>query len=533
VSPATASTPSGGAAWWRRLIWPVALVLLAVAGQSLARLGENALPVAAVNTAHAISLAAIITLMLHVGYALLVTLLSGPWPVLGVAQAVVREAVRMKLIVAFMAVLIIILAALPFILSAEQPLRFQIQQFLSWSLRATMFLLSLLTVFLACGTLATEVEQKQIFTTMTKPIGRGKYLLGKWLGIALLDALLLVVAGTAIYLVTVFYLAQLPPRDGFDRIAIQEQVLTARVDRAPALPENFDQLLQQELTRRRQAAADNPNFEGVTPRGLEEQVREDLTTAWRSLAPRGRGQWRRTYTFDNLTRAKVDNELLQLAYKVNTARPVPGQKTRLGFAVNQRALPPTEAVVDQTQHLEIPAAAIDDQGRLHITVFNLNDNVSISLPGEDGLQLLYTVGGFTPNFAKGLSMNWMKLIFLAALGLTCASFLSLPVAVLTALLVYFAASASDYILEAVQQRAGADVAVPGVDLVLDLMARGFTMPLQAFAQYNPADPLANGQYITWSAVGLCALWIGLCWTAAAGAVGWLIFSRRELARVQV
>ena len=44
-----------------------------------------------------------------------------------------------------------------------------------------------------------EIATRQIHMTLTKPLGRVQYLLGKWLGIVLLNAVLLVVAGIATY----------------------------------------------------------------------------------------------------------------------------------------------------------------------------------------------------------------------------------------------------------------------------------------------------------------------------------------------
>jgi hypothetical protein len=331
----------------------------------------------------------------------------------------------------------------------------------------------------------------------------------------------------------VFYLAQMPPRDAMDRLAIQEQVLTARVAAAPMLPTNFDEVVAREVEARRNAAENDPTFERAGEVALEEQVRNDALLTWLSLAPRNRGSWQRTFIFDGLGPAREQSQSIQLAYKVQLAEAVPGQQTELGFQVNQMPWDSFPVVVDQVQHLELPTSLITETGRIAITVSNLNQQSSISFPPSEGLRMLYISDSFAGNFVRGQLMNVAKLAFLAALGLMLASFLSLPVAILGGLLTYAAAASSQYILEAVDQTARTDAAIPVIGTLLDLLAWAFTYPLQAFSRFNPADPLTNGRYIPWTDVGICAGWIGVGWTVVIGLLGWLIFTRRELARVQV
>src|SRR5690606_25546832 len=130
---------------------------------------------------------------------LVVWMLSCKSRVLGVAAGVIREALHTKVSIVLLILMALILAGLPFIVGQSDRLQYRIQQFLSYSLLLSTFLLALLTIFMACQTLSSEIRDKQIFTVMTKPIHRGSYLLGKWLGIVLLNAVLLTVVGFSIY----------------------------------------------------------------------------------------------------------------------------------------------------------------------------------------------------------------------------------------------------------------------------------------------------------------------------------------------
>ena len=88
-------------------------------------------------------------------------------------------------------------------------------------------LLSLLTILLATLTITRELEYRQIFLTMSKPVSRGQYLLGKWLGLAVLNALLVSVSGVAIYTYTRL-IADQPAMNLNDVLEAREEVLTAR-----------------------------------------------------------------------------------------------------------------------------------------------------------------------------------------------------------------------------------------------------------------------------------------------------------------
>ena len=84
---------------------------------------------------------------------------------------------------------------------------------LTYSLGSVSMLLGLATLWLACGTLARDVEECQMQMVAVKPIARWQIWLGKWLGLVALNGVLLVVSGLAIYGVLTWrarLLAQLP-----------------------------------------------------------------------------------------------------------------------------------------------------------------------------------------------------------------------------------------------------------------------------------------------------------------------------------
>src|SRR5690606_23738088 len=87
------------------------------------------------------------------------------------------------------------------------------------------------------------------------------------------------------------------------------------------------------------------------------------------------------------------------------------------------------------------------------------------VPG-DGLQMLYRVGSFEANLARGMTMLWLRLGFLAMLGLAASTFLSFPVACLLCLLVYFTSAGSAYLAESLEVYAGS---VSADSSILDML----------------------------------------------------------------
>ncbi len=468
------------------------------------------------------------------GYWLLMLVLQPRLPVVGVARAVVTEAIRMNVSIAFLVAMVLILAMIPLVVTGDDPLEYRIQQFLGYTLGLRLFppspmlVLSLLTILLACWTLSQEIEHKQIFTIMTKPIDRGRYLLGKWLGIVSLNAVLVAVVGLAVYGFVTLYMVNLPATDALDRQNVTDKVLTARVGAQPSPPQEvldrIDQRVERIIAERGQAYVIERGGEAE----LRREVRQQVLSAFRSLAPLGRANDRAVYVFDGLGQADAFGRTVQLEYKLRGAV---GDQQRVLFVAAGRPLTrePQQAALNIRQTLLVPVEAIED-GQLRIGVINFDRERSLTFVADEGLRLMYRVDDFASNFIRALVVIWIKLAFLAGLGLLMAAFLGFPVAALASMLVFVGAWASGFLTDAIvyYDRHGGPAMT-----VLKWIAQAITFTLQQYGRYEPATALVEGRYIAWRTLGDCALWIGAVWTGVTVMVGWLIFRRRELARVQV
>ena len=110
----------------------------------------------------------------------------------------------MKISVVFIVILLVLMALIPNSLTEDQPLRFRVQQWLSYGLGFSYAVLALLTLFLSVATVAFEQRDKIIWQTATKPVASWQYVLGKWSGVMVLNLVLLSVSAGGVYIFTEF-----------------------------------------------------------------------------------------------------------------------------------------------------------------------------------------------------------------------------------------------------------------------------------------------------------------------------------------
>ena len=461
-------------------------------------------------------------------------LLSGDAAILAVARTVLDEALRRRVVATFVGLVLIVIPVLPLLVSSEQ-LRYRVQNFLSYSLGATSLLLSLLTIFLACGTLAGEISGRQIHHAMVKPIGRGTYLLGKWLGVVLLVGLLLAVAGAAIYAGTLLLARQ--PAGKRDRHALENEVLVARASRRPDEPPSVWERALERLKKTRESDPDV--LASLGPREGFKRLLNQERMRWRTVRP-GRG---RTFTFSGLAAARRQTGQPQLRFKVYPVGSSTGRRLPIYYSTDagpRRLANRLEVPAGKFFVLPLPSDAIDAAGKLRVTFYNPGRKtlpgrrgVTLQFAAGDGLELLYPVSGFSGNLLRALLIIWLKLAFMGMLGLAAATFLSFPVAVLLSLVVLFAAATSPFVLESIGSYGHGNDDPALFERGAEAVGRGAATLLKKYSEFAPIARVVEGRVVAWSDVLACWFWIAVIWSGVAGLFGWWQFQRRELARVQV
>lgn len=501
------------------------------------------------------------------GMLLVRAVLNAGHPILGVARTVVAEAMYMRVPLILMIIIALIVPSLPFVLDPQDLLRYRVQTFLTWSLMIVGVLLSLLTIFLGIITVTREVEQRQIFLTMTKPVSRGGYLFGKWLGIAAINLVLVAVSGAGIYTFTRI----LEDQGGRDDGSVREQVLVARQTIGPR-PAGVDlsEVYRERLARLRAAEPGTygqpSDPESAVSPALRTQIQNQILNQLHVVPPRGS----RAFRFTGMNQENL-GDAVQLRLRPRPASPSPDGTVYLFLTLNGYEHPsnPIRLAEGEYHVIDLPAELvrrgagelvlqIDNPGRPHpADPQALFPQPSITFDVANGMQLLYRVGGFEGNYVRGLVMMWVRLSFLAMLGIAAGAYLSFPIACLLAMLVYFAAVGSGFIGESLDGYASypADTAA-GWDwlagwfaqlnakfregdyafvlrMFIKLIGSAFMAVVPAFGTYNPTPLVADGRWVSPRLLAEAAAWVGVVWTGAIALVAWLVWRRRELARVTV
>ncbi|MHC5048006.1 MAG: ABC transporter permease subunit [Planctomycetota bacterium] len=386
-----------------------------------------------------------------------------PHQALAVAHTVVKEASRSRLSLVFVILLLVGLPLLPIWLDPETPLRFRIQTFISRSLGMTYTLAACMTLFLACATVAFEIRDRQIWQLMTKPMSRLHYLLGKWLGVLAVNAVILVVAGVSIF-TYIKYLNQLPVASGMegtlDRLAVRDEVLTARVGARPRM----EGLAAAQLRARvEQMIERDPELAGqeevplAVKRRLARELQESYVEAQRSVLPidpalpPGRNQ--NTYVFEGLGPVRNLQSTLTLRYRFHILRDDEHETFPVGFVFNDDPETATQRqyIPTVTHVLPVGTDLIRDDGTMAITVVNLfvtgpelNGRGELNFEADD-FELLYRVASFESNFFRAVVITWVKLGFLAMLGIAASTLLSFPVACMLSFTIFLGGTVGPFL----------------------------------------------------------------------------------------
>lgn len=478
-----------------------------------------------------------------------------PGAVCAVARNVLTESVRLKVSLLFIVLLILGLSAVPGLLQETSPLRYRVQSFLQYGTSGAFWMIALLTLLLSAASVTFEQRDRVIWQTMTKPVAAWEYIGGKWLGVCVLNGVLLLVCGSAVFMFTEYLRGQRahgelepyvtagePGTISDDRRILHFQVLQARVAVEPAVPPliefaDFDRIVDNFVINQRQLV---PDFEDTPQvrRELRDQLRKELETAYRSIEP-GNNE---TYKFIGLGAARDRATPVVLRYRIESGSNYPGETYRLSFLIG--GLPYVRQVsLGHMQVIDnIPPTAIDSDGTLTVRIINgdvfegIPNPMTLSFP-PGGLQVTYSVGSYRLNFLRVMLVLWLKLAFLSILAITASTFLSFPVACLIAFGAFFVAEGAGFLKES------ADVYTSGEDpgvwrfvqIVVGPMAHAIAWSFQSYANLDPITRLVDGRLLPWVGAdaknpgvlrGLLTLGV---WSVVMYGVAVLIFRRRELA----
>ncbi len=446
-----------------------------------------------------------------------------------------KAAFRVRLFLVLAVLLLGAVVALPLLLKDDGTARGFTQILLTYTLACISALLGLSTLWLACGTLAREIEDCQMQVVAAKPIARWQIWLGKWLGLLALNAALLALAGGGVYALLLQRAKHLPAAQ---QDVLQNEILVARGSARPAdltadVDAETDRLLKERLR--------NTPASGADLAEVRRQIKEQVKAEFQLVPPGYTRQWQIDL---GSAREYLRDRPLFLRVKFNAAQQHPSgtwdgawrvgvpQRTRL-WQSELLSLAP-----DTFHELRLEPNLFDENGVLTVAFLNPNP-AALLFPLEDGIEVLYREGGFGLNFTRGLGIIFCWMALLAAVGLASSSFLSFPVAAFFAVGLLTVVFSSGTLANAVAEGTIADydaehgtkghspadyVVIPTFKVVLKLvgLVKGF----------SPVESLSTGRSVTWGQLGLAFAQIVVLMGGVFAVFGITVFTRRELAAAQ-
>lgn len=455
-------------------------------------------------------------------------------PFLAVARLTIRAAFRYRLVIVLLCLLLGAVVVLPTVIKHDGTAQGFTQILLTYTLGITTALLSMVTLWLACGTLARDVDECQMQVVATKPIARWQIWLGKWTGIMALNVMLLAAAAGAVFFLMQWRARQLPQEI---QQALHSNVLTARAvvkEPVPDLDARVEELVRARL----------PDLQarGVDVSEFRRQAAEVIKAREMSV----------TVPSDHLRRFRLDfrgaensiqNQPVFVRVNFHTPELSAKRPYEIEVQVGPVDSPQRRAVfrslAAEAKH-EIPVGTVvlDRDGYLTVDVANRSDTPLI-FPVDGGFEVLYREGGFGLNYVRAgmVILCWLGL--LAAIGLAAASFLSFPVAAFVATTILMLAMSTGTLKTVVEDQTVLGFEhdtnrqlYPAVDAVMVPVFKLMLDTVNLAKQFSPIDSVSSGRSITWFEVGRAVLIVvglmgGLC-----AAVGMVAFTRRELATAQ-
>lgn len=458
--------------------------------------------------------------------------------ILAIARLTFKAAVRYRLVLVLGVLLLATVIALPLLIRHDGTARGFTQILMTYTLAVITSVLGFTSLWLACGTLAREVEECQLQMVVVKPIGRWQIWIGKWLGIMGLNILLLALSGGAVYGLLTWRARHL---DTEQQAVLRNEVLVARSSIRPALPD-IEPVVEQVFQERMRQLGSREVDRTFVRNQIREQVKAEFQIVRSGFVQR--------WTL-NLGRARhrLADRPLYLRVKFTTADPNKStiEEPKSYPTIWQAGVPETSKVwrqqlslaADSFHEFALPPNLFDDNGQITVECLNPN-NVDLLFLMEDGLELLYREGGFTLNYLRGLGIIFCWIALLAAVGLACASFLSFPVAAFASVAILIIGMSSGTLAQVIEEggvtgvnpNTGRIDAPQIVDRIAMAAFGGLLKVVNLVRGFSPIDLLSSGRSIGWGQLARAAAQIVLLMGGLFAAFGIALFTRRELAAAQ-
>jgi hypothetical protein len=456
--------------------------------------------------------------------------------VLAITDLTLRTALRSRTFLFLSGLLLLAIYILPGSLKGDGTIEGQVQIMIQYTLGCSFFILALTTIWAGCSAVSHEVQSRTLHQIVSKPVQTWELWAGKWLGVNALNACLLGIVGLGAFLQ--LQLTIRGPHTPEDAATIG-WVLNAHVFQQPLSRPTLDKEVQEIFDTLASEGETELIEHAHTPSEIESvksTIKHRILSRPLVVAPGKHFEW----SFNSPVNQDKSTPFLSYTLMPSGHLANPPMKGKFVFFADDSAHPFLTTQVESRCNVAVRVPIdLPDQfsaNRIRVKFMNVEpaEGETIVFKNETALSMSYKASGFLSNMLKALLILFFKLSLIAAIGISCGSMFTLPVAgFLTAFflcLPQLTTLLDDTSGERLHDHHGHSheetTAPPSVMLKKAYVAVNTSVaPLSG---YSPLKDLARGILIPWTHVLVCAFWFSCVYTIVFAITGIIGFNRREL-----
>lgn len=431
----------------------------------------------------------------------------------------IRAPLRSRFVPGLLVLLAAVLILLPIGIKSDGTAAGDVRMLLTWMLGIAFGILCVSTMWSGCATVSMDIEAGRHVLTAVSPVRPIEVWLGHWLGILITNAVLLLIVVVAI--VVQLRIRGLSAEDTavYRRLALDEQSVEAEVD----------------------AIYVEANRMGVIPEGASENdvrrsIAKDFKEAYLSVDPGTSRRWVFTLKPEDGDRAiRVNFSFLSSYGLASGCEGVCTVSTADGKVVARHEISGDEA---EDVLLAIPKGALSGEAFAYVVFQNTADpesGVSVLVSHFESMHMLVRDGGVLRNLMKCSLAMFSLLALLGAIGVSCGTLFSFPVATFagSAVVLMMVLGSSGMVEEgAGHGHSHGEKTTPSawsqaMDVFSKRLSVGVSAISQPFSDTEALDRLGDSSYIEPRKVLRALVLTGGSYPVLLGLLGALALRRRE------
>lgn len=439
--------------------------------------------------------------------------------VMAVCLLGIRAPLRSRLVVGLLVLLAAVLILLPIGIKSDGTAAGDVRMLLTWMLGIAFCILCASTIWSGCATVSTDIEEGRHVLTAVSPVRPFEIWLGRWLGLLIINALLLSVVVVAI-------VVQLNIRG----LSAEDTAVYRRLSLDPqSVQEEVDSIYEQALS----IGAIPP---GASETDVRRSIAKDFEQAYLSIDPGTNRRWVFSLKPDD-----GDWEIRVLFSFLSSYGAASGCEGLFTVSTSEgRSVAVREITADDVGDVSItiPAGALSGEAVAHVIFQNTGDResgVSVLVSHFESMQMLVRDGGVSRNLAKCSLAMFSLLALLGAIGVSFGTLFSFPVAAFagTAVVLMMFLGSSGMVEEGLGSgHSHGEASAPSalsqaMDAFSKRLSAGVSAVSQPFSDTEALDRLGDSIYIDPQKVLRTLLLTGGVYPLVLGLLGSLALRRRE------